>query len=53
MMGLERNPTATAGATDLYATSNGTVTLTSDYLISYAKLDLRGAIVIEPVVVLP
>ena len=53
MVELEKNPTATAGVTNLSDTSNGTVTLTSDYLIAYAKLEIRDAVVIEPVVVLP
>jgi len=48
MVGLEKNPSATAGVTNLSDTSNGTVTLTSDYIIAYAKLDQRDAVIVEP-----
>lgn len=53
LMGLERNPSANVGPTDLYDTSNGTVTISSDYIIAYAKLETRNVVVVEPVVVLP
>jgi len=53
--GLERNPSATAGVTNLFDTSNGTVALTkwgADYIIPWAKLDQRGVVLIEPVIIL-
>ena len=48
LVGLEKNPTATAGVTNFSDTSNGTVTISSDYIIAYAKLDARDAVIIEP-----
>jgi len=53
MIGLERNPTANVGPTNLSSTSNGTVIITGDYIISYAKLDARGVVIVEPKVALP
>lgn len=45
---LEANPSAAVGVTSFSDSSNGTLTLSSDYIIAYAKLDARGVVVIEP-----
>jgi hypothetical protein len=52
MKGLQADPTATAGPTNLFFTSNGTVTLTSDYILAFAALSTRGAVIVEPDVTL-
>ena len=53
LVGLERNPSANVGPVNLSDTSNGTVIISYDYIVAWAKLDQRNVVIVEPVVSLP